>query len=173
MASLAEGKTPRELPGRKLSGLPNGIVSLKADGRFPGNFLFGGLDVDWRVWAIRGAVTVPENTEAAMRDAVTELLDGLETRNHLDPTDIISATFSVTRDLDAIFPAAIARQRPRWDSVPLLDVQHMYVVDSLPRCVRLLMHVQLPITHGPVHHVYLRAAKNLRPDLSVSGLSGG
>jgi chorismate mutase len=134
--------------------------------------LFGGLDVDWRVWAIRGAVTVPENTEAAMREAVTELLDALEARNQLDPASIISVTFSVTQDLNAVFPAAIARQRPQWDGVPLLDVQHMHVVGSLPRCIRLLMHVQLPVTHGPVHHVYLRAAKDLRPDLSMSGISG-
>jgi chorismate mutase len=134
--------------------------------------VFGGLDVDWRVWAIRGAVTVPKNTEAAMREAVTELLDELEARNQFDPTNIISATFSVTRDLDAVFPAAIARQRPRWDGVPLLDVQHMHVAGSLPRCIRLLIHVQLPVAHGPVHHIYLRDAKNLRPDLSVSSLPG-
>jgi len=134
--------------------------------------MFGGLDVDWRVWAIRGAVTVPENTEAAIRDAVTELIDELEIRNQLDPTSIISATFSVTKDLDAVFPAAIARQRPQWDSVPLLDVQHMYVAGSLPRCIRLLIHVQLPVARGPVQHVYLRAAKDLRPDLSVSSLPG-
>lgn len=134
------------------------------------DLLFGGLDVDWRVWAIRGAVTVPENTEAAMREAVTELLDELEACNQLDPASIISATFSVTRDLDAIFPAAVARQRPKWDSVPLLDVQHMYVKGSLPRCIRILVHVQLPITQGHIHHVYLRAAKDLRPDLSVSSL---
>jgi len=134
--------------------------------------VFGGLDVDWRVWAIRGAVTVPENTEASMREAVTELLDELEVRNQLDPTHIISATFSVTRDLDAVFPAAIARQRPRWDGVPLLDVQHMHVAGSLPRCIRLLIHVQLPVAHGTVHHIYLRGAKDLRPDLSVSSLPG-
>ena len=128
--------------------------------------------MDWRVWAIRGAVTVPENTETAMREAVTELLDELEARNQCDSASIISATFSVTRDLDAIFPAAVARQRLGWENVPLLDVQHMHVEGSLPRCIRLLMHVQLPMAHGPVHHVYLRAAKGLRPDLSMSPLSG-
>jgi chorismate mutase len=128
------------------------------------------MKVDWRVWAIRGAVTVSENTEVAIREAVTELLDELEVRNRLDPASIISATFSVTQDLDAVFPAAIARQRPKWDEVPLLDVQHMHVVGSLPRCIRLLMHVQLPISDGPVHHIYLRAAKDLRPDLSMSRL---
>ena len=130
---------------------------------------FGGFGVDWRVWAIRGAVTVSDNTEAAIREAVTELVDAIEERNQLDPVCIISATFSVTRDLDAVFPAAIARQRPQWDNVALLDVQHMHVEGSLPCCIRVLMHVQLPITHGKVHHVYLRGARDLRPDLVVTG----
>ncbi|MGB3137946.1 MAG: chorismate mutase [Nodosilinea sp.] len=125
--------------------------------------------MDWRVWAIRGAVTVPENTQGAIRDAVTELIDAVEARNCLDPGYIISATFSVTRDLDAVFPAAIARQRPEWDSIALLDVQHMHVEGSLPNCIRMLMHVQLPIRHSKVQHVYLRGARDLRPDLVVTG----
>jgi chorismate mutase len=99
---------------------------------------------------------------------VGELLDALESLNQLAPTSIISATFSVTRDLDAVFPAAIARQRPGWDGVALLDVQHMYVKGSLPRCIRVLMHVQLPVLHAEIQHVYLRGAQELRPDLSLS-----
>lgn len=126
--------------------------------------------MDWRVQAIRGAITVSENTEAAMREAVTELLDAVETRNRLDPTWIISATFSVTRDLDAIFPAAVARQRPNWDAVPLLDVQHMHVEGSLSMCIRLLVHAQIPVLHGDVHHVYLGGAQELRPDLVMTSL---
>lgn len=127
--------------------------------------------MDWRTWAIRGAVTVTENTEAAMAEAVTELLDTLETRNQLDPSCIISATFSVTRDLDAIFPAAVARRRPGWDGVALLDVQHMHVEGSLPCCIRVLLHVQLPIVHAAITHAYLRGAQSLRPDLSLTSTS--
>ena len=99
--------------------------------------------VEWRVRAIRGATTVPENSEIAIRDAVTELLDELETHNQFDPEQMISVTFSVTRDLDAIFPAAVARRRPRWGNVPLLDVQHMYVKNDLKRCIRVLIHINL------------------------------
>ncbi|MBD0268290.1 chorismate mutase [Pseudanabaena sp. FACHB-2040] len=124
--------------------------------------------MDWRVWAIRGAITVTENSEAAIGEAVTELLDALETCNQLDPSHIISATFSVTRDLDAVFPAAIARRRPRWDSVALLDVQHMHVEGSLTHCIRLLIHAQLPEMQCEVQHVYLRAARDLRPDLEIA-----
>ncbi|MGD1808105.1 chorismate mutase [Dapis sp. BLCC M126] len=120
----------------------------------------------WRVQAIRGATTVSENSIEAIREAVTELLDELETHNQIDPEQIISTTFSVTRDLDAIFPAAIARQRPHWNHVPLLDVQQMHVEGSLERCIRFLIHVNMPETHSQkIVHTYLREAKNLRPDL--------
>ncbi|MGL5507988.1 MAG: chorismate mutase, partial [Microcoleaceae cyanobacterium] len=56
----------------------------------------------WQVRAIRGATTVTENTIAAVREAVTELMDELEQRNNLDPEHIISMTFSVTPDIDVI-----------------------------------------------------------------------
>ncbi|MCF4969252.1 chorismate mutase [Nostoc sp. CMAA1605] len=122
--------------------------------------------MEWRIQAIRGATTVSENTVAAMREAVTELLDELERRNQLQPQDMISVTFSVTRDLDAIFPAAIARPRPGWDNVAMLDVQQMHVAGSLQRCVRFLIHAYLPIS-TPIHHIYLREARKLRPDWSL------
>lgn len=131
----------------------------------------GGLFVEWRVRAIRGATTVSENSIEAIAEAVTELLDELETRNHLKPEQIISTTFTATRDLDATFPAAIARQRPQWDNVPLLDVQQMHVPGSLERCIRFLVHVNLPAGQTKVHHPYLRGAKDLRPDWSLAPAS--
>lgn len=124
--------------------------------------------MDWQIRAIRGATTVPENSAEAMAEAVTELLDALEARNDIDPTRIVSITFSVTRDLDALFPAAVARRRPKWDSVPLLDVQQMHVQGSLPRCIRFMLHVYLPAHETSVNHLYLRGARHLRPDLCLS-----
>jgi chorismate mutase len=122
--------------------------------------------VKWQMRAIRGATTVAENSIEAIRDSVTELLDELEQRNKLQPEDMISVTFSVTKDLDAIFPAAIARSRPLWDNVVMLDVQQMHVEGSLPRCIRFLIHAHLPISQ-PIHHIYLRQAAKLRPDWSL------
>lgn len=130
-----------------------------------------GVSVAWRVQAIRGATTVSENVADEIAAAVHELLDILETRNQLSPEHLISVTFSVTRDLDALFPAAAARQRPGWDAVPLLDVQHMHVEGSLPRCIRILIHAQIPVLHPDVCHVYLRNAADLRPDISNRAVS--
>lgn len=121
---------------------------------------------DWRVRGIRGATTVTENSVAAMTEAVTELLDALEANNSLTTDDMISVTFSVTSDLDAIFPAAIARQRPNWDTIPLLDVQHMQVAGSLPMCVRFLIHAYMAVPQSQIYHPYLQGASGLRPDLA-------
>jgi chorismate mutase len=120
--------------------------------------------VTWRVKAIRGATTATENSVAAIRDVVHELLDEIESRNGLDLSEVVSVTFSVTHDLDVVFPAAIARQRPHWQTVPLLDVQQMYVKTDLPRCIRCLIQFNTPDPDFDVQHVYLQQAKTLRPD---------
>ncbi|NER80992.1 MAG: chorismate mutase [Leptolyngbya sp. SIO1D8] len=121
--------------------------------------------MEWRMQAIRGATTVSNNVAGEIAAAVQELLDILESKNELSPEHLVSVTFSVTKDLDALFPAAIARKRPGWNVVPLLDVQHMHVKGSLPRCIRVLIHAQVPVLHRGVCHIYLRNARELRPDL--------
>ncbi|MBH8561560.1 chorismate mutase [Nostoc sp. CENA67] len=121
---------------------------------------------EWRVRGLRGATT-SQNSVAAITAAVDELLDALEANNSLDPSEIVSVTFSVTSDLDAIFPAAVARRRPGWDEVPLLDVQQMQVVGSLQFCIRVLIHLNTPLPQNALHHVYLRHAAKLRPDLAL------
>ncbi|TVQ44160.1 MAG: chorismate mutase [Gloeocapsa sp. DLM2.Bin57] len=120
-----------------------------------------------KVLAIRGATTVPDNSITAIREGVLELLDTIESCNQIVSLDIVSVIFTATRDLDAIFPAAIARERPYWSQVPLLDLQQMHVQDSLERCIRVLIYVNVTNPHLEINHVYLRNAKNLRPDLSL------
>ncbi|MEM9156253.1 MAG: chorismate mutase [Cyanobacteria bacterium P01_F01_bin.33] len=122
----------------------------------------------WQIRAIRGATTVAENTEPAIRQAVDELLDSLATANQLESENIVSVTFTTTPDLDAIFPAAIARTRPGWQYVPLLDVQQMHVPGSLSQCIRVLLHFNTPLHQRDIGHIYLRGASQLRPDLSLS-----
>jgi chorismate mutase len=124
--------------------------------------------VQWKVRAIRGATTVTVNTIEAIREAVTELLEAIEIHNSLDPDDIVSIIFTATQDLDAIFPAAIARERPHWQNVPLLDVQQMHVAGSLDKCIRVILHVNTLKLQSEMQHVYLQGAKNLRPDWQIS-----
>ena len=122
----------------------------------------------WRVRAIRGAITVTENTCEAIAEAVTELIEAIEIHNRLDTEEIVSVTFSVTSDLDAMFPAAVARRRQGWNDVPLLDVQHMKVENSLQKCIRVLIYINTPLPKSQLRHVYLQEAAKLRPDLAIS-----
>ena len=117
--------------------------------------------------ALRGATTAAANSAEAIGEAVAELLDTLVERNGLEPEQLVSITFSVTADLDACFPAAIARRRAGWDGVALLDCQQMAVAGDLPRCIRLLAHAWLAADQ-PVGHAYLREASRLRPDLATA-----
>ncbi len=119
----------------------------------------------WRVRGVRGATTVAENSVPAIEEAVLELMVAIEASNKIDPKDIVSATFSVTPDIDVIFPAKVARSRPNWEYVPLLDVQQMHVKDGLQRCIRVLLHINTTLEQEAIQHVYLNGARNLRPDL--------
>jgi chorismate mutase len=121
-------------------------------------------DPGWTLRALRGATTATANTSEAIGEAVAELIEELVQRNGLEGERVLSVTFSVTTDLDACFPAAIARRRADWGAVALLDCQQMAVPGDLERCIRLLVHAWLPAEREVVH-AYLRDATRLRPDL--------
>ncbi len=116
-----------------------------------------------KVTAIRGATTAISNTSKEIENSVVELINELILRNSLDPTKILSITFTVTNDLDACFPASIARKRFGLDSVAFLDCQQMYLSDDVDFCIRLMALVILP-TNTSIKHPYLRGASNLRTD---------
>ena len=113
--------------------------------------------------ALRGATTCENNSIESITKAVDELLIELVSRNNLIPDQIISVTFSVTSDLDACFPASIARKKTGWEKIALLDCQQMFVKDDLSKCIRLLAYVNLNNEQTP-QNPYLGKAKNLRPD---------
>ena len=113
--------------------------------------------------AIRGATTCEGNNYEYIEASVKELISELIERNALSPQQIVSVTFSVTKDLDACFPASIARKCKGWEDVALLDCQQMHVKSDLSFCIRILAHVLLPFNQKP-NHPYLQEAKKLRPD---------
>jgi chorismate mutase len=116
-----------------------------------------------RLVAIRGAVDVTENSAAAMHEATTRLVAAVVERNALRAEDIVSAVFTATPDLTAMFPALAAREAG-WSEVPLLCTIEIDVPGALPRCIRVLVHAYREVA-TPVEHVYLGAAMALRPDL--------
>jgi chorismate mutase len=129
---------------------------------------------DRRLVAIRGAIDVDANTTDAMTAATTQLVNELAARNRLAMEDIVSAIFTVTPDLDAMFPALAARAAG-WPDVPLLCTIEIDVPGALPKCIRVLVHAYRDETAPPAEHVYLGGAIALRPDLHggrATGASG-
>ena len=121
---------------------------------------------DWRVRGIRGATTVERNAPEFIRDAVLELFHVLIKENNLVPEHVVSATFTLTSDLNAAYPSTFVREYLEgWDHVPLLDVAQLSIPESLPRCLRVLLHVNSPLKQDQIHHAYLREAQRLRLDL--------
>ena len=116
-----------------------------------------------KLQALRGATTSFENSTEAIEQAVSELVKELVSRNEIDSRNIVSITFSVTNDLDACFPAAIARKQAGWEKVALLDCQQMFVKGDLKNCIRILALVWMPESQIP-QHPYLGKANMLRPD---------
>ena len=114
---------------------------------------------------IRGATTVGRNEKEEIWLAAQELITELLRTNAITPADIGAALFSVTDDLTAAFPTAGVRRIAGFDLVPLFDARQCAIEDSLPRCIRVLLLVNTDAAQSDIHHVYLRAAANLRPDL--------
>ena len=118
---------------------------------------------NYKISFIRGATTANGNSVKEIEDAVVELIDELISRNNLIEANLLSITFTATKDLDACFPASIARKFNGLDEVAFLDCQQMYVSDDIDFCIRLMAQVLLP-ENNTVQHPYLRGASKLRAD---------
>jgi len=116
------------------------------------------------VRGIRGATTVAADQPPLIRSAVRELLEAILNENDIAPADVISAVFTATPDLVSEFPAYAARQMG-WTDIPLLCAQELPVIDALPRCLRVLLHVETSRQRNEIRHLYLRDAILLRSDL--------
>jgi chorismate mutase len=112
---------------------------------------------------VRGAITVPFNSEDAILSATRELLETILVANDMTPDEIASIYFTTTADLNATYPALAARQLG-WFDMALLCGHEMEVPDGLPHTIRVLLHWNTTKTAKEIVHVYLREAKKLRPD---------
>lgn len=113
---------------------------------------------------IRGAISVQANKADEIYTATMELLETIVKENALNTEDIASVLFTVTNDLDADFPAHAARDLG-WQYVPLLCATEISVPGSMPKVIRVLMHVNTTRGQQEIKHVYLRDAGKLRKDL--------
>jgi chorismate mutase len=112
---------------------------------------------------VRGATTAEDNSAEEILRATRQLLAVMIRQNSIAETDVASAIFSTTTDLDAEFPALAARQLG-WLSVALMCGHELDVPGSLRRCIRILLHWNTDKPTDEIVHVYIKEAAGLRPD---------
>ena len=117
------------------------------------------------VRAIRGATQLELDERQHLLERTTELVRTVLRENSLSTDDLISIVFTATDDVRSEFPAYAARVLGL-DDVPLMCARELEIEGSLPRVVRLMMHVETDLTRAEVTHVYLHGAALLRRDLS-------
>ena len=114
-----------------------------------------------KVQAIRGATTSSSNSSEEILAATAEMLDLIIKENSLEVDDIISAFFTTTQDLNAEFPPVAAR-KIGWVNVALMCSHEMKVPGALPKCIRVMVHVNTDKKPTDIVNIYLRDAVNLR-----------
>ncbi|PKH10169.1 chorismate mutase [Planomicrobium sp. MB-3u-38] len=114
---------------------------------------------------IRGAITVSADNPEEILSETRKLVLEMAEQNQIDPELVASVVISTTTDISSAFPAKAVRTIENWTFVPVMCTHEMDVPGSMPLCIRVMMHVNTPVTQKDIHHVYMNDAVKLRPDL--------
>lgn len=114
---------------------------------------------------IRGATTVLKNDEKEILDKTRILVQEMIAANRVEVSNISHVLISVTKDLNAGFPAKSVREMPGWNYVPVMCMTEIDVPGSLPKCIRVMMVVNTSSEQQEVRHIFQNEAVKLRPDL--------
>ena len=117
--------------------------------------------------ALRGAVTITEDTPEEVATQVALLLREAFTRNGVAAEDLVSIFFTATDDVRSAFPAQAAREQLGLGDVPLLCARELNIEGALPGVIRMMAHFYTDRARDEIEHVYLGSASALRPDLDV------
>jgi chorismate mutase len=117
------------------------------------------------VRAVRGAIQLEVDEREQLLSSTRELISSVLEANSLTKDDVISIMFTATHDVRSEFPAVAARELGLGD-IPLMCAQELDIVGAMPLVIRLMAHVNTPLTRGQITHVYLRGAVALRQDLA-------
>ena len=114
-----------------------------------------------KVLAIRGATTVTSNNKEEILKETSKLIETIILKNELNNEDIIT----MTKDLDAVYPAVAVREILDIHDIPMLNYEEKHIQGSLSKCIRVMMYINTEKTKADIKHIYLNNAKNLRKDL--------
>jgi len=118
-----------------------------------------------KVLAIRGATTVTSNNKSEILKETSKLIETIILKNSLNIDDIISICFTMTKDLDAVYPAVAVREILDIHDIPMLNYEEKHIQGSLNKCIRVMMYINTDKNRCDMNHIYLNDAKNLRKDL--------
>ena len=117
-----------------------------------------------RVRALRGAITLDQDTREQVLDRSRTVLTEMMKRNGIRKEDVISVVLTATEDIRSEFPAAAGRLIGLGD-VPLLCAREIAVEGGMPLCIRVLMHFYSDRPANELRHVFLERASSLPTDL--------
>ena len=115
--------------------------------------------------AIRGAITVDGNSVDDIKSATVELLKEMLEKNNVVIQQISHCFFTMTKDLNAVYPAKFAREELNFKNVPMMCYQELDIENSLKMCLRIMLVINTDIEQDKIKHIYLKGAATLRPDL--------
>lgn len=118
-----------------------------------------------RLQALRGAITCDRDAVDEVERRTQEVVAAMIERNAVAHEDIVSVIFTATEDLVSEFPAKAARGIGLGD-VPLICARELAIEGSMPRVIRVLMHIYTDRSRGELQHVYLGGARALRDDIA-------
>ena len=118
-----------------------------------------------KVLAIRGATTVTSNNKEEILKETSKLIETIILKNELNNEDIISMCFTMTKDLDAVYPAVAVRQILDIHDIPMLNYEEKHIQGSLIKCIRVMMYINTEKNRCDIKHIYLNNAIILRKDL--------
>jgi chorismate mutase len=116
-----------------------------------------------QVKAVRGAVSVHEDSPQAVESSVKTLIDILLKKNRLKLRDIISIQFTQTYDITSRNPAGALRKYG-FGNIPLFCSAEPRYAQEIERIIRILILYRGRKGRRP-NPVYLGEAQKLRKDL--------
>lgn len=115
---------------------------------------------------VRGAITTEANEEKQMLEATQEVVAEMIKKNDISPEQVAQVIITVTPDLNATFPAKALRLFDGWTFVPVMCATEIDVPNALKKCIRIMMTINTDKAQTEIKHVYLRDAKQLRPEFT-------
>ena len=116
------------------------------------------------VRALRGATTLDVDAPDHIRERVKALMAALFERNGLDNDQVISV-WSRARPTSRRSTPSPRPASSGWTTCRCSAPRSWRSTGTLPRCVRVLLHVETDRPRSELRHVFLEGATVLRPDL--------